>query len=769
VDKEKNKPMEVDFSNHPFIKKGVIEPRKYQIDIAKSCLSSNTLVCLPTGLGKTVIAALVLAERFRKHPTGKCLILSPTRPLILQHRNTMETILDIPSSKFCTLSGEIPPSDRAKLWACCQVIFSTPQALENDLVKGAVNLDDVVLIVFDEAHRAVGNYPYAFIAERYMECGKDTLILGLTASPGSMKEKVNELCRNLHIQHIEARTELSPDVKPYIVPTHVEWHPVQLPPVFREIKQLLQNFLWEKLKFVKDYGFMKNIRYEDATLKVLLGVKDEIRREINKTSTPSTSLHTAFMNILLAVKVVHAEELLESQGLAALSKYFEKLRSQSMRPGAPKSVKTLLSDDRIKEAVELTNIALQEGLEHPKMDELVSILKENLGFGRMRRAIIFTNYRETARTLADLLNTVNGIRAVRFVGQTNKPDDRGLTQNEQAKLLTDFKAGKFNILVATQVAEEGLDISECDAVVFYDNVPSAIRFIQRCGRTGRCQPGKIVILVARETKDEAYYYIAKARERKMREVLKEMQEALGMMKDERKQPKLETFITPVEGEEIKPTSSLTVYVDSREGPSQVVKELMKIGVNAKLVTLAVGDYVLSDRVAVERKTVDDFASSIIDGRLFQQLKDLKENYELPLLLIEGEELYSVGNISSEAIRGAISSILVDFSIPIVWTKNSKDSALMLSTLARREQTQREVRIPIRSMKKPLTITEQQEYLIAGLPNINRTLAKRLLKHFGTAEKVFTASKDELEKVPGIGEKIANKIRTLLSEKYEEKT
>jgi Fanconi anemia group M protein len=475
------------------------------------------------------------------------------------------------------------------------------------------------------------------------------------------------------------------------------------------------------------------------------------------------------MNILLAVKVVHAEELLESQGLAALSKYFEKLRSQSMRPGAPKSVKTLLSDDRIKEAVELTNIALQEGLEHPKMDELVSILKENLGFGRMRRAIIFTNYRETARTLADLLNTVNGIRAVRFVGQTNKPDDRGLTQNEQAKLLTDFKAGKFNILVATQVAEEGLDISECDAVVFYDNVPSAIRFIQRCGRTGRCQPGKIVILVARETKDEAYYYIAKARERKMREVLKEMQEALGMMKDERKQPKLETFITPVEGEEIKPTSSLTVYVDSREGPSQVVKELMKIGVNTKLVTLAVGDYVLSDRVAVERKTVDDFASSIIDGRLFQQLKDLKENYELPLLLIEGEELYSVGNISSEAIRGAISSILVDFSIPIVWTKNSKDSALMLSTLARREQTQREVRIPIRSMKKPLTITEQQEYLIAGLPNINRTLAKRLLKHFGTAEKVFTASKDELEKVPGIGEKIANKIRTLLSEKYEEKT
>jgi len=248
-----------------------------------------------------------------------------------------------------------------------------------------------------------------------------------------------------------------------------------------------------------------------------------------------------------------------------------------------------------------------------------------------------------------------------------------------------------------------------------------------------------------------------------------MQEALGMMKDERKQPKLETFITPVEGEEIKPTSSLTVYVDSREGPSQVVKELMKIGVNTKLVTLAVGDYVLSDRVAVERKTVDDFASSIIDGRLFQQLKDLKENYELPLLLIEGEELYSVGNISSEAIRGAISSILVDFSIPIVWTKNSKDSALMLSTLARREQTQREVRIPIRSMKKPLTITEQQEYLIAGLPNINRTLAKRLLKHFGTAEKVFTASKDELEKVPGIGEKIANKIRTLLSEKYEEKT
>ncbi|MEM2850389.1 MAG: DEAD/DEAH box helicase [Candidatus Bathyarchaeia archaeon] len=761
--------MKVDFSNHPLIKKGVIEPRKYQIDIAKSCLSTNTLVCLPTGLGKTVIAALVLAERFRERPSGKCLILSPTRPLILQHCNTMLTILDIPSSEFCTLSGEISPTDRAELWMRCKVVFATPQALENDLVKGAINLNDVILIVFDEAHRAVGNYPYVFIAERYMQCGKDTLILGLTASPGSVKEKINELCRNLHIQHIEVRTERSPDVRPYIVPTQVEWHPVHLPPVFREIKQLLQSFLKEKLKLVKDYGFMKNIRGEDATLKVLLGVKDEIRKEINKTSTPSISLHTAFTNILLAIKVIHAEELLESQGLAALSNYFEKLKSLSMRPGAPKSVKTLLSDNRMKEAIELTNIALQEGLEHPKMDELVNVLKENLSLGRMRRAIIFTNYRETARTLTDLLNTINGIKAVRFVGQTNKPDDRGLTQNEQAKLLAEFKAGNFNILVATQVAEEGLDISECDVVVFYDNVPSAIRFIQRCGRTGRCQPGKIVILVARETKDEAYYYIAKARERRMREVLMEMQDALGMMKDERKQPKLETFIAPIEGREIRPITPLTVYVDSREGPSQVVKELMKIGVNAKLVTLAVGDYVVSERVAVERKTVDDFASSIIDRRLFQQLKELKEKYELPLLLIEGEELYSARNISSEAIRGAISSILVDFSIPIIWTKNSRDSALMLSTLARREQTQREVSIPIRSEKKPLTITEQQEYLIAGLPNINRTLAKRLLRHFGTAEKVFTASKDELKKVPGIGEKIASKIRTLLSEKYEEKT
>jgi len=761
--------MGVDFLNHPLIKKDIIEPRKYQIDIAKSCLFANTLVCLPTGLGKTVIAGLVLAERLRQHPSEKCLILSPTRPLVLQHCNALSTILNLPPSKFCTLTGEISPGNRAELWARCQVIFSTPQALENDLVKDAVSLSDVVLIVFDEAHRAVGNYPYAFIAERYVQCGKDKLILGLTASPGSVKEKVNELCRSLQIQHIEARTELSPDVRPYIVPTHVEWYAVQLPPVFREIKRLLQSLLSEKLKFVKNYGFMKNIRIEDVTFKDLLEIKEEIHKEINKTSTPTSDLRLAFMNVLVAVKVVHAEELLESQGLAALSKYFENLKSQSMRPGAPKSVKTLLSDERMKQATELTSIALQEGLEHPKMDELVKVLKENLSLGQMRRAIIFTNYRETARTLTDLLNTIDGIKAVRFVGQTNKPNDRGLSQTEQTRLLTDFKAGDFNILVATQVAEEGLDISECDAVVFYDNVPSAIRFIQRCGRTGRCRPGKIVILVARETKDEAYYYIAKARERKMREVLTEMQEASGKIREERKQPKLETFITPIGERKIEPTISLIVYADSREGPSQVIKELVRIGVNTKLVTLAIGDYILSDRVAIERKTVDDFVASIIDRRLFQQLKDLKTTYKLPLLLIEGEEPYLARNISPEAFRGAISSILVDFGIPIIWTKNPRDSALMLLTLARREQAQREVRIPIRGEKKPLAIKEQQEYLIAGLPNINRTLAKRLLKHFRTAEKVFTASKEELEEVQGIGEKIANKIRTLLSEKYEEKT
>ncbi|MFH1328044.1 MAG: ERCC4 domain-containing protein [Candidatus Bathyarchaeota archaeon] len=418
----------------------------------------------------------------------------------------------------------------------------------------------------------------------------------------------------------------------------------------------------------------------------------------------------------------------------------------------------------------------ERGLEHPKLDRLLEQVKKSF-FAKARRIMVFTNYRETANKLTEKLNLLEGVRAVKFIGQTNKPGDTGLTQKEQAQLLEDFRKGDFNTLVATQVAEEGIDVASSDVVIFYDNVPSAIRFIQRRGRTGRGNPGKAVILVTKDTRDEAYYWLARKKEKIMQEIVRAMQlesnskGGLGSKKTHLSsategQPKLETYIFPTTGAS-SDGEKVTIYVDNRESPSPVIKELIRAGVNVNLTNLTVGDYILSEQIGVERKTIQDFASSIIDKRLFTQAKELSSTYNKPLIIIEGENLFATRNISVQAIRGAITSMIFDYQIPILTTKDANETALILFSIAKSEQVDRKIHVAVRSEKKPLTLAEQQEYLVSGLPNVELTLAKRLLSTFGSVEKVFNATEEELKKVHGVGNIIAEKIKKTITEKYIE--
>lgn len=196
-------------------------------------------------------------------------------------------------------------------------------------------------------------------------------------------------------------------------------------------------------------------------------------------------------------------------------------------------------------------------------------------------------------------------------GLLDKPHagDRGLTQKKQASILDDFRAGGFNVLVATQIGEEGLDIVECDEVIFYDTVPSAVRYIQRRGRTGRKGPGEAIILIAKGTRDEAYYWISQRRERQMNSALKQFMKA--QEKTEPDQVRMEKFISSKVKEE-KLQAQIIVLVDSRELGAIVTRELAKLGVLVRSQTLEVGDFVLSDRVVVERKDVEDFG--VLDNR-----------------------------------------------------------------------------------------------------------------------------------------------------------
>jgi ERCC4-related helicase len=223
--------------DHPLINAESIERRTYQERVAENALRGNTLVSIPTGLGKSLIAALVAARRLDQYPEKHVVVLAPTRPLVEQHYNTFKRLLRLDPREFSCITGQMSPDDRNQAWAK-RLIVSTPQVFVNDLISGKINLATISLLVFDEAHRAVGDYAYTYIGERYAKV-MHGLVLGLTASPGSSKEAILEVCNNLNIKRVEARTISDQDVKPFVGGIKVDWIPVELPPVFREVKRML--------------------------------------------------------------------------------------------------------------------------------------------------------------------------------------------------------------------------------------------------------------------------------------------------------------------------------------------------------------------------------------------------------------------------------------------------------------------------------------------------------------------------------------------------
>ena len=219
-------------------------------------------------------------------------------------------------------------------------------------------------------------------------------------------------------------------------------------------------------------------------------------------------------------------------------------------------------------------------------------------------------------------------------------------------------------------------------------------------------------------------------------------------------------------EVLKDEDEVLIFADNREFKSGVVKELARKECTVKPRQLDVGDYILSDRVGVERKSCDDFLSSVFDNNIFDQLQDLKNNFEKPLLLIEGKDLYSQRDTHPNSIRGALASIGIDLSIPILWTNSEKDTASFLYWIAKREQLEEERSISLRGEKQPTTLQDKQLFLVAGLPGVDKKMSKRLLREFKNPEEVLTASQEELKEVRGIGDKTAEKLRKVLTKEVE---
>ncbi|MCS4540198.1 MAG: DEAD/DEAH box helicase [Thaumarchaeota archaeon] len=512
-----------------------LQPREYQQRIAQSALKSNTLVVLPTGLGKTVIAVLVARSRLENFEKGKVLVLAPTRPLSLQHYNTFKNTLSIPEHDLSLLTGESNPEHRAYDWERSRFIFATPQTIRNDVRAGRTNLKDVVLMVFDEAHRCVRDYSYTELAKTYVETAEQPLILGLTASPGASRERLNEITRNLSIKKVEARSEEDEDVKPYVEKTNLEGIRVQLPEEYSRLLQAVRELYSEKVKKLTDAGFLPKGRLSKT---ILLQSRTSMLARLKSPQAGRAGkgyIFGSLINQAQAVMVLHAVELLETQGIFVLERYLSRLREKRQQG---KATTSLLRDERWL-FVEEEASKLRDH-EHPKLDKLASIVTEQLSTKTDSKIIVFTQYRDTIDAILEKLGKL-GLRGHRFVGQADKAGSEGMDQRTQSEVLERFRDGDFSVLVSSSIGEEGLHVPDVDLVVFYEAVPSEIRSIQRKGRTGRTRPGRVIILIAEGTIDEAYYYSSISKEKRMRSLVSEEPRVYGR-KRAKKNPTLLDFI-----------------------------------------------------------------------------------------------------------------------------------------------------------------------------------------------------------------------------------
>ncbi|TYH91916.1 hypothetical protein ES332_A13G146200v1 [Gossypium tomentosum] len=190
--------------------------RDYQFAITKTALFSNTLVALPTGLGKTLIAAVIIYNYFRWFPEGKIVFAAPSRPLVMQQIEACHNIVGIPQEWTIDMTGQICPSKRANFWKTKRVFFVTPQVLEKDIQSGTCLSKYLVCLVIDEAHRAMGNYSYCVAVRELMSMPVQLRILALTATPGSKQPAIQQIIDNLYISTLEYRNDHDHDVSPYV-------------------------------------------------------------------------------------------------------------------------------------------------------------------------------------------------------------------------------------------------------------------------------------------------------------------------------------------------------------------------------------------------------------------------------------------------------------------------------------------------------------------------------------------------------------------------
>ena len=411
------------------------------------------------------------------------------------------------------ITGEDSVEKRTDLWNH-RIICATPEVARNDMNHNFVTPKQFNLVIFDEVHRTTGDYAYSSIAE-HLE-NSSTRILGMTATLPSEQEKATEILKRLQISVVAERSENSPDVKPYIQETNTQWVNVELPLELKSIQKLLKSALDERYDLLKKNGLPLN---DQQSLSSLLRLRPFVLSKSRKSAKP----------LFTGIRIHYALNILEAHGVSPFLQFCK--RAQAKKGVGVRDLFEL--DPNFTKALSLAKEAKSKGIEHSKIPKLKEILNSVPG-----KALIFTSYRDSVDMIHAELLKMN-IPAGILIG---KAGDTGLKQKKQIEVVQKFRDGEFKVLVATRVGEEGLDIAEVNQVIFYDNVPSSIRFIQRRGRTGRKDTGKLVVLIAKNTIDETYYWIGKRKISAAKSMGSKMTKVLEKNKDPSIKTGLDAFL-----------------------------------------------------------------------------------------------------------------------------------------------------------------------------------------------------------------------------------
>ncbi|NXG36266.1 FANCM protein, partial [Dromaius novaehollandiae] len=538
--------------------------RGYQLRMAGAALLANTLVCLPTGLGKTFVAAVVMYNFYRWFPSGKVL-------------------------------------NRRELWAVKRVFFLTPQIMVNDLSRGTCPAVEIKCLVIDEAHKALGNHAYCQVVKELSKYTNQFRILALSATPGSDTKAVQQVISNLLIAKIELCSEDSPEIQPYSHERRVEKIVVPLGEGLVEIQnayiQVLETFAGRLIKI----GVLARRDIPSLTKYQIILARDQFRK--NPSSQNAGIQQGAIEgDFALCISLYHGYELLLQMGLRSLFIYFCGIMNGSKgltrtRNELGRNEDFMKLYQQLRDMFSDTSLISADGslckdstasgnkkefiYSHPKLRKLEEIVIKHFESWKKgcsgnksmdTRVMIFSSFRDSVQEIAEMLSRLRPVvRVMTFVGHSTGKSTRGFTQKEQLEVVKRFREGGYNTLVSTCVGEEGLDIGEVDLIICFDAQKSPIRLVQRMGRTGRKRQGRIVVILA-EGREERTYNQSQSNKRSIHKAIAENKmlhfyQHSPRMIPEGINPKLhKMFITT---EEYEPNNSRVLSKERRSSTKEV--------------------------------------------------------------------------------------------------------------------------------------------------------------------------------------------------------